>query len=198
MKAADFTYSKVKAVVEKKGYKFFTGNLNLNFIGVRTANRKVNNWDDFFILCYQEGGKNIIWVNDQFTTDPGIYYMTQELLNPAGCGILAEGQHSGIWIIGQHLGKYEAFVQKGNKVKAYRDRNKDSYMDFDPKTIQEGWFGCNMHHGYDSLNVGKNSAMCQVHRYKKDLQYVLSIAKKSVPIYGDKFTYTLLNEKDFQ
>lgn len=66
----DFTYNKVKAAVEKAGFKFFTGKFNLNMIGVRSKNRKVNNWDDFFILCWQdEKGRNQIWVNDQFTTD---------------------------------------------------------------------------------------------------------------------------------
>lgn len=196
MKKEDFTYAKVKAAVEKAGFKFFTGNMNVNMIGVRSKNRKVDNWDDFFILCWQENGKNMIWVNDQFTTDPGIYYMQQKLLNPAGCGILARGQYRGVWKIGKHgAAQYEAFVQTGNKVKLYRDRNKDNIMDFDPKSIMEGFFGVNQHHGYDSVNVKNNSAACQVHRYKKDLAYVLSIAKKNTAAgNGDSFTYTLLEE----
>lgn len=196
MKKEDFTYAKVKAAVEKAGFKFFTGNMNVNMIGVRSKNRKVDNWDDFFILCWQENGKNMIWVNDQFTTDPGIYYMQQKLLNPAGCGILVRGQYRGVWKIGKHgAAQYEAFVQTGNKVKLYRDRNKDNIMDFDPKSIMEGFFGVNQHHGYDSVNVKNNSAACQVHRYKKDLAYVLSIAKKNTAAgNGDSFTYTLLEE----
>lgn len=196
MKKEDFTYAKVKAAVEKAGFKFFTGNMNLNMIGVRSSNRKVDNWDDFFILCWQENGKNMIWVNDQFTTDPGIYYMQQKLLNPAGCGIIARGQYKGLWKIGLHgANRYEAFVQTGGKVKLYRDRNKDNIMDFDPKSIQEGFFGVNQHHGYDSSSVKNNSAACQVHRYKKDLAYVLSIAKKNTAAgWGDSYTYTLLEE----
>lgn len=196
MKKEDFTYTKVKAAVEKAGFKFFTGNMNLNMIGVRSKNRKVDNWDDFFILCWQENGKNMIWVNDQFTTDPGIYYMQQKLLNPAGCGILARGQYKGVWKIGKHgVAQYEAFVQTGGKVKLYRDRNKDNIMDFDPKSIMEGFFGVNQHHGYDSGTVKNNSAACQVHRYKKDLAYSLSMAKKNIAAgWGDSFTYTLLEE----
>lgn len=196
MVKSDFTYNKVKAAVEKAGFKFFTGEMNINMIGVRSKNRQVDNWDDFFILCWQEGGKNMIWVDDQFTTDPGIYYMQQKLLNPAGCGILARGQYRGVWKIGPHgAAKYEAFVQTGNKVKLYRDRNKNNIMEFDPKSIQEGYFGVNQHHGYDSTNVKNNSAACQVHRYKKDLAYVLSMAKKNTAAgHGDSYTYTLLEE----
>lgn len=196
MVKADLTYDKVKAAVEKAGFKFFTGEMNINMIGVRSKNRQVDNWDDFFVLCWQEAGKNMIWVDDQFTTDPGIYYMTKKLLNPEGCGILARGQYRGVWIIGMHNGKYEAFLQRGCKVKAYRDRDKNNIMTFDPKTLKEGMYGANQHHGYDSKGgVGANSAMCQVHRYKKDLAYVLSMAKKNIKAgWGDSFTYTLLEE----
>jgi hypothetical protein len=190
-----FTYDKVKTLMTKKGYPFKTGEKELNMIGVRSSNRAVDNWDDFFILCWIENGKKMIWVDDHFTTDPGIYYMTQKLLNPAGCGILVPGHYKNIWLIGPHgANKYEAFVQKGGPVKAYRDRNKDNYMDFDPKTIQTGYFGCNQHHGYDSIKVNKNSAMCQVHKFKKDLAYVLSMAKKDP---NKKWSYTLLQETDF-
>lgn len=196
MTKADFTYDKVKSIMLKKHYDFTMTEGQLNMIGVRSSNRSLDNWDDFFLLLYIEGGKKMIWVNDNFTTDPGIHYMQTQLLNPAGCGILAEGQHKNIWNIGKHgQAQYEAFVQTGGKVKAYRDRNKDSYMDFDPKTIQEGFFGCNQHHGYDSVKVGKNSAMCQVHKFKKDLAYVLSLAKKSK---ATVWSYTLLNETDFK
>lgn len=192
----NFSYDKIKSIIAKKGYSFRTGEKELNMIGIRSSNRVVDNWDDFFCLLWIENNKKQIWINDNFTTDPGIYYMQTKLLNPAGCGILAEGYHSNIWQIGLHgANKYEAFVQTGGKVKCYRDRNKDNYMDFDPKTIQEGFFGCNQHHGYDSLKVKNNSAMCQVHRFKKDLVVVLSLAKKD-PV--KKWSYTLLNEIDFK
>ena len=196
MTKADFTYDKVKALMAKKGYPFTIAEGQLNMVGVRSNIRQVDNWDDFFVLCWIEGGKKMIWVDDNFTTDPGIYYMQTKILNPAGCGILAEGHYPGVWKLGAHgAAKYEAFIQIGNKVKAYRDRNKDSYMDFDPKTIQEGWFGCNQHHGYDTAKVNNNSAMCQVHKFKKDLAYVLVLAKKSK---APAWSYTLLNEGDFK
>jgi hypothetical protein len=197
MKKTDFTYEKVKKAVEKAGFKFFTRVNDLNMIGVRTKNRTVDNWDDFFLLLWvDENNKKQIWINDQFTTDPGIYYMQKKLLNPKGCAILARGQYRGVWKIGTHgKNKYEAFVQTGNKVKVYRDRNKNNFMDFDPNSLEEGYFGINQHHGYDSAKVGPNSAGCQVHRYKKDLAFVLSMAKKQIKAgIGDSFTYTLLEE----
>ena len=194
MKKEDLTYDRVRAAFARKKYKFQIGEFIPNMVGIRSSNRKVDNWDDFFCLLYQEQGKNKIWVNDQFTTDPGIYYMQKKLLNPEGCGILAPGFYEGVWMIGLHGGKYEAFRQTGNKVKFYRDRNLDNIMDFDEKTLKEGFVGCNQHHGYDAKGgVNNNSAMCQVHRYKKDLAFVLDVAKKS----GLKrFNYALFNESD--
>ncbi len=192
----DFTYDKVKAIMLSKRYNFTVAEGQLNMIGVRSNIRQVDNWDDFFCLLWIENGKKMIWVDDNFTTDPGIYYMQTKILNPAGCGILAEGQHKGIWNLGKHgQAQYEAFVQTGGKVCAYRDRNKDNYMDFDPKTIKCDFYGCNQHHGYDSVKVNNNSAMCQVHKYKKDLVYVLGLARKSKAAAWD---YTLLNEADFK
>lgn len=193
----DLSYDLLRNVMNKKGYAFYTGELNLNMIGIRSSNRRVNNWDDFFCLVYESGSKKKLWINDLFTTDPGIYYMTKKLLNPLGCGILAEGQYKSMWEIGLHNNKYEAFVQV-NKCKTYRDRSLDNFMDFDPTSIQEGLFGCNQHHGYSSASVDNNSAMCQVHKSKTDLGIVLDIAKKSIPMHGKFFTYTLLNESDLK
>lgn len=197
MKKEDLTYNKVKTAVEKAGFKFFSGEMNINMIGIRSKNRQVDNWDDFFVLCWQEGKKNMIWVNDQFTTDPGIYYMQHKLLNPKGCAAMVPGQYRGLWKIGKHgKNQYEAFVQTGGKVKVYRDRDKDNILECDDKSIDQGFFGINQHHGYDSGKVGQNSAGCQVHRYKKDLAYVLSMAKKNTLAgNGDSFSYTLLQEE---
>jgi hypothetical protein len=165
-------------------------------IGVRSSNRAIDNWDDFFLLLYIENGKPVIWIDDAFTTDPGIYYMQTHLLNPKGCGILAEGQHKHCWNIGLHgTHKYKAFIQTGGTMKCYRDRNLNNYLDMDPATLETGWFGCNQHHGYESAHVSNNSAMCQVHQHVANLNHVLELAEKS---HATVWDYTLLNEADFK
>ena len=191
------TYDIIKKILQSKKYNFFEGELNLNMVGIRTNNRKIDNWDDYFCLVYQENGQDKIFIDDQFTTDPGITYMQKKLLNPKGCSILVPGQYKGMWTIGLHQNKYEAFVQK-NPCSVYRDRNLNNYLDFDPTTIDTGIFGINQHHGYDSKNVGPNSAGCQVHKSIKTLKQILDIAKKSVPLHGPTFTYTLLEESDIR
>lgn len=192
-------YKSIKEVILKKGYKFFEGEFNINIVGIRTNNRQVDNWDDYICFLYQENGENKIWISSASTTDPGIYYMTKKLLNPNGCAALVPGQYRGMWKIGKHgVKQYEAFVQVG-KCKVYRDRNKDNFYDFNKESIDEGYFGINQHHGYDSKNVGANSAGCQVHKLIKDLNIALTLAKKNTKAgHGDTFTYTLLTEEDFK
>lgn len=196
MKKEDFTYGKVRDIMHSKGYDFTIAENQLNMIGVRSVNRVVNNWDDFFLLLWMDHGKPLIWIDDHFTTDPGIYYMQTHILNPKGCGILAEGQHKHCWNFGLHgQHQYPAFIQTGGTMRTYRDRNLNNYMDMDPATLETGWFGCNQHHGYESQHVNNNSAMCQVHQHQHDLQYVLDLAHKSGAKVWD---YTLLNEADFK
>jgi hypothetical protein len=200
MKQEQLTYESVKSAILKKGYKFFTGELNLNLVGVRTNNRKIDNWDDFYCVLYQEKGVDKIIVFDEFTTDPGYYYMQKKLLNSNGCAILAPGQHRGCWQLGKHgVKQYEALVQTGGKVTIYRDRNLDNVLDFDSKTIESGHYGINNHHGWDSKNIGPNSAGCQVFKLKSDLKILLDLVKKSfkIPGNGNTLSYTLLEEKDF-
>jgi hypothetical protein len=192
----DLTYDRVKQALLLKGYTFFTGNLNLNMVGIRTKNRKVDNWDDFFCLLWEENGQKHIWVNEEFTTDPGIYYLQTKLLNEKGCAFVKPGQYRSLWEIGQHNGKYKAFVQTG-RIDVYRDRDKNNYLNPETSTLDSGFFGINQHHGYGAQVVGPNSAGCQVHRRPEELQYVLQMAERSIPLYGKKFTYTLLEETDF-
>lgn len=199
MKSSDLSFDIVKSTILKKGYPFFTGEMNLNFVGIRTSNVKADSFDDFFCLLWEEGGARRIWICNNFTTDPGIYYLKTKLLNPDGCAIMVPGHYKSLWTTGMHGYKspYKAFVQVG-KVQVYRDKNKDDILDLDPATIQSSsGLGINLHHGFDSTNVGPNSAGCQVFKNDDDLAFLLDRAEKSARFYGRKYSYTLLEETDF-
>lgn len=189
------TYDKLKKAVEDKGFKFFTGDLNINLIGVRSSDTLTNDFDDILYIAIEIGGEKCVYVFNQFTTDPGHYYLKKKFLNPKGCAILKPGQYRGMFGFGKHRGKYDALVQKG-KCTVYRDRNKDNTID--KKTEQTGIFGINMHHAYDSEEINKYSAGCQVHQDDFKLDRVLELCKMSAEKYGASFTYTLLEKKDFK
>ena len=71
----------------------------------------------------------------------------------------------------------------------------------DPSTIQTGMFGINIHRAsaYRELeNVGANSAGCQVFQDPSEFDIFIDICKKSKEFWGDKFSYTLLEQRYFE
>lgn len=186
---------------KRKGYAYFTkGAYNLNIIGIRTNhnNEITNKFDDFLILIYNTpNGKNIRHIYD-ITTEPGTYYMQKGLLNPKGAAILVPGQYRGCWQIGLHRGKYKALCQK-KAVKVYRDGNKDDKYDLKSETIEDGIFGINIHRASQTSTtntVDKYSAGCQVFKINMQFQAFIRYCEKQRELYGNSFTYTLINEDD--
>ena len=101
--------------------------------------------------------------------------------------------------IGKHRKKYDALVQLGGKVKVWRDANKDDKLDRSGTTY-EGYYGINIHRAKSSgetSRVGPYSAGCQVFKRADDFYFLMETAKRSRQLYGNKFTYTLLEQGDF-
>ena len=100
----------------------------------------------------------------------------------------------------QHRGKYDALCQLGAKVCVYRDDNKNALLDFDKSTIECGWFGINIHRAKargETGFVGPYSAGCQTFKSAESFKEFMDLAKKSAKLYGDRFTYTLVEQSDF-
>lgn len=195
MKANDLTYNFIKETVLKQSYDFNIENFGLNLVAFRTNNRLVDNWDDVLTMTWLENGSEKIIVFHEYTTDPGIYYMTIKLLNPLGCGILKKGQYKKMFKEGIHQGKYRALVQ-ANPVTVYRDRNKDNFMDMDPTTEYTGMYAINLHHGYTAMKVNNNSALCQVLRRQSEHDILMKQYDKHKALYGTYIDYTLIHEED--
>ena len=179
------------------GYSYFTkGSYNLNIIGIRSKGDKVTNlFDDYLVLIYKNN--NGKWTRKiyQITTDPGIVFMKNPS-NPKGTAILVPGQYRAAWMIAKHRGKYNALCQRKN-VDVYRDNNKNDIYDFKPETIDNGVFGINIHKaGNASKRVDNWSAGCQVFANDSEFTTFMEFCKKQKDLYGNTFTYTLLNEED--
>ena len=184
---------------KSKGYRWFTkGNYNLNIIGIRSNknNKVTNEYDDLLIVDYNTdiGHKRVIY---HITTEPGMYYV-KNLLCPKGVAILVPGQYSRCWKIGLHKGKYKALCQD-KPVKVYRDNNKDDIFDLNNDTIQKGIFGINIHRSHEKLTVDKidkYSAGCQVFQNTPQFNSFMRLCEVQANLYGNSFTYTLINEED--
>ena len=183
-----------------KGYAWFTkGSYNLNIIGIRSNNNKVtDNYDDILVVDYNtnNGHKRVCYT---ITTEPGKYYM-QNLCNPKGAAILVPGQYRGCWQIGLHHGKYKALCQR-KAVKVYRDNNKDMIYNMTPKSIDKGIFGINIHRSNKTCicdTIDKYSAGCQVFNDPVEFNAFMRLCETQRKLYGNTFTYTLINEEDMQ
>ena len=190
----------IEEIMARKGYAYFKkGNYNLNLIGIRSdqGNKVTNKFDDFLLVLYYIDGvlqKKIY----NITTEPGLYYMKYKLGNPKGTAILVPNQYRATWMIAKHNGKYDALCQR-KPVSVYRDGNKNMIYDLEPKNIDTGLFGINIHRSNPystTANINDYSAGCQVFASPKDFKEFMGLCEKQRALYGNTFTYTLLDEKD--
>lgn len=192
------TIDMIQEAYSNLGYTFFTkGNFNLNIFGIRDSDPNANKFDDIIGLAYKD---NDDWQLKLYnaTTDPGSYYMQEELLDSRGVAILVPGQYRGAYKLGKHRNQYPALVQY-KELPVYRDKNRDNVHDFDPKTIVTGMYGINIHRATanakgKSVQVDKWSAGCQVIAANDDWHEFYGIVINASKRYGDKFTYTLFTE----
>ena len=189
----------MKNVYEKKSYKFFDdGKYNLNIFGVRTANKVADMFDDWIGVCYKDNSDNKVVGTFRATTDAGTYWLKNPE-NKKGTALLVPNQYLGAYKLGMHRGQYRALVQD-KAVKVYRDSNKNTILDYNECTIEEGIFGINIHRSNPltySKNVYKWSAGCQVFQDIVEYDLFIHLCRKAQQIYGNSFTYTLFTEEDF-
>lgn len=197
-----YTREQIETAVKSKGYRWFEGgNYNLNIVGVRnseTNNVVTNKFDDCLTVSYSIDGENKFHCFDA-TTDPGTHW-EQNILNKDGVAILVPGQYRGSHKIGLHAGKYEALRQQ-KPLKVYRDKNKDGIYDMVAENIHEGIYGINIHRatkweGKKSTQIDKWSAGCQVIAANDDFKLFMELVNESSKLYGNSFTYTLIESKD--
>ena len=197
-----YTRESIKQAVLSKGYKWFEkGDYNLNIVGIRnskTHGKVTNTFDDKITVSYNKNGQPKYFEFDA-TTDPGSHW-EKHLLNKKGVAILVPGQYRGSHKVGLHRGKYKALIQQ-KPLKVYRDKNKDGIFDFLEESINQGLYGINIHRATSrenkkSIKVDKWSAGCQVIASNRDFKTFMKIVNKAANIYGNTFTYTLIESKD--
>ena len=125
---------------------------------------------------------------------------------------MVEGQYVDTYKRDSHITQYSNYIAlcvRWKPVKVYRDNNKMEkktgkyILDMDPNTIDEGYFGTNIHHAKSNGKtdlVGPYSAGCQVFGNVNDFNdFMKNIVDKQIDkIKCNKFTYTLLLEKDIE
>ena len=186
-------------VMERKNYQVFRNpqGYDLNLVGIRTASIEGDRFDDW-ITCFYIFDDVWNFFNFPGTTDPGTFYR-ENPINVRGTAVMKPGQYRGAYMIGKHRG-YKALQQK-DEMTVYRDVNRDNFLDTSGMEEDTGIFATNLHRSNaykPSLKVGRWSAGCQVVQDPDHFAFLLSLCKRAAEKYGNSFTYTLVEESDFE
>jgi hypothetical protein len=190
--------------LKKKDFEVYDKPFQLNIVGVRANSTVPNNFDDIIYVFYKNDNNQ--WVGKAFaaTTDTGTFWLKNPM-NSAGSALLKEGQYKNTYKIGLHKSKsagitYNALTQRLGEVTVYRDYNRDAILDFDNGKEQTGMFGINIHKAKGqgiTKTVDEYSAGCQVFQNADDFAEFMVMANKQKDLYGNKFTYTLIDERAY-
>jgi hypothetical protein len=186
----------VQEALQQKGYRIFMRPYELNIVGVRSDSTKPNAFDDAIYAFYNDGGGKVVQHQFPATTDPGTYWL-QNPMNPQGTAILKQGQYIGSHAMGMHRGKYLALVQQ-RPLTVMRDYDRNAILDFNNGREDKGLFGINIHRAQETgttKTVDHYSAGCQVFASVTDFVLFLSFCEKHKGLYGNSFTYTLIDER---
>lgn len=191
-----FTVEKIKEIFKEKGYSFFeNGEMNLNIIHIRTKEIFDNSYSDISLLVYKLNNK---WVIKEYpsSTMAGWYYESGKNMNPKGVGVVVEGQYKSSWrFINSYTQSHKSpHLNQSKPIKVYRDKDKDHKLD--RVNIEIALDSFNTHKG-GRKRVDNWSAGCTVIRGDVQLDFFQTIAKSAIK-YGDTFTQTWLNIKDFE
>ena len=200
-----YTKEQIEKAVKSKGYIWFEDSKNkgydVNIVGIRNSETKgkvTNRFDDKITISYKVDGE---WQFHCFdcTTDPGTHWV-ENVMNKKGVAILKPGQYRRSHKLRLHAGKYLALGQQNN-VTVYRDDNRDDNYDLDESKTDTGLFGINIHRatgraGKKSSQIDKWSAGCQVIADNDDWHCFLDICQQAREIWGNNFTYTLIESTD--
>jgi len=186
--------------IDSEGYQIDKRPNALNIVGIRNSKATdQNTFDDLLAYFYWDDKGKLQGKVAPATTDPSTYFL-QSPLNSAGTAILKSGQYKNAYKIGTHKGKYEALVQTGAPVTTIRDNDRNAYINYFAITTS-GYYGINIHRASRGKNnaayIDKDSAGCQVFRDEDDFSEMMSLARIHKNKYGNNFTYTLIDDRDF-
>lgn len=185
-------------LAKSQGFRINSRPYELNIFGVRSNSTTPNKFDDKIYVFYKTDKG--AWEGKEFnaTTDPGTFWLNNPM-SPQGTAILKAGQYINSHKLGLHKGQYEALVQQ-NPVIVLRDYDRNAILDFNNGKEEKGIFGINIHRANASgttKSVDKYSAGCQVFENADDFAKFIEMAKKHKELYGNNFTYTLVDERAY-
>ena len=179
-------------------YNIYDKPYQLNIVGVRNNTATPNKFDDILYAFWKDDKDKWEGAFYTITTDPGTFWLKNPM-NKLGAAILKNGQYIDAYKIGLHRGEYKALIEQ-KPVTVIRDYDRNAVLDFNNGKQETGNFGINIHRAGSkgtTINVDKWSAGCQVFENAEDFAKFLVLAEKHSGLYGNNFTYTLVDERAY-
>ena len=180
--------------MRSKNYVIYDKPYQLNIVGVRNAQTQPNKFDDSIFVFFKDDKNDWVIYEYPATTDAGTFYLLNPMSN-LGTAMLKEGQYVNAYAQGYHNGAYLALVQV-KAVTTYRDYDRDALFDIFTKETTGSDYGINIHKaGANTADVDNWSAGCQVFQKSADFNEFMNMTSKHRDLYGNQFTYTLIDER---
>ena len=199
--------SQVHGAMRAKDYKVFENpkGYDVNIIGIRATTRVPDVFDDLMTISWIDGPSgewmSLMW---DCTTDSGLPII-EDPPHKDGAPFLKPGQYRGSHMLRLHQGKYMALGQKWDtSLPVFRMNNigerSQNTEDWKPSfTLMGNGQGINIHRARArgmTEKVGRWSAGCQVFKSAEDFSVFLAICETARRVWGNSFSYTLLDEAD--
>ena len=160
---AESMYAHLKGTTESLGFTWDERALAVNPVGVRSAKRVPDAYDDRLFLCWRERDGSAVVESFAFNCDPSSRYLTSPVRMArarGGTAALVHPQQVLGMFVGLHMGKTLGLVQwrKSEKAQVWRVDYKGGVLDYISSPTDTGWFGINWHKG--GFNT-TGSAGCQ-------------------------------------
>jgi hypothetical protein len=197
------TYQELKSIVANKGYKFFDdGNYNINIIFERTSLIYTDFFKDNCYIAYKVDGEEKV-LELPCSTVPGIYWVEHPVTvdGVTGVAIIKEGQYLSCYrFIDDYVTwlNYPFFNQIG-QMSYYRDKNLDNILD-EVQEQDNKKYSTNFHRGSNVGVTGQhnwNWSMGCVVMEEPYFKQVIELTRESVKVWGNIFSITILESKDF-
>lgn len=198
------TYKQLRESVIKLGFKWFTKPYSLNFIWERTSYKATNIFDDWLHIAYLDsnGVEHVLTI--PATTKPGLKGSLLEPVTVSGVTgtavIKSPQQVIGGWQFKDTTKEFSSYpyFRQVEPVDYWRDGDKDKEIDKvqeqDDKIFGTHWHRMSNNGTYGSGQVNNWSLGC-MGSPEPEFKKILDLVRKSVAIYGDKFTGTIIDSE---
>lgn len=199
------TYDQIEQAVKTLNFRWFTAPFSLNVVWERTSYEATNKFTDWCHFCYTESNGNKKIISIPATTKPGLVgslFSPTTVEGVTGTAVIQSPQQIDKgWQFRDtfsEFSRYPYFRQRG-KVNYWRDGNKDTWIDKVKAQIAK-IFGTHWHimsqpgkRGSGLVNNWSEGCMGWA---EPDFAPLLPLIRKSVSLYGDMFTGTIIDSSN--